>query len=456
MKHVNRHHLAMAPLLSILAMSPAVMDKTYGARAIASEPVTVTVSTASSRSTPPESSGASTNKPSPSVVTRPGAAPASTPVTKPIASTPAVSTPSTPSTPSTVTSSEAAKPDKESRPHRRIHQLAEKVDRESLQRDANLTLEQFKEKSDELKAKLILERREFKKDEADKEVVEGQRRKLEGLTQDLLVVEANYKKLKEKDQLPKADDEASLKIIADSKDLLEELLTDLESNELLVDKGGKRSEETARTGQSTTGRTVEITMTPPGGRAGGGQARTEATTERPPKEECETEERNRLLTRQVEELTRQQTQIMQQMMSMQQMMMMQQQQSQMAQLQQFMSNGPGFNNSPYQYHQPTTAGNWVYYPSGFQPQQPNIFAQPQMGAQQQQGVFPDQMHQQMPMQGQQWGLRPTQTFADPRFQAMPPQTGSFGGDALSYNFGSPGPQQQSPVYGPQRPMFPQG
>jgi hypothetical protein len=137
------------------------------------------------------------------------------------------------------------------------------------------------------------------------------------------------------------------------------------------------------------------------------------------------------------------------------MMMMQQQQNQMAQLQQYMSNGPGFNTSPYQYQQPTTAGNWVYYPSGFQPQQPNIFAQPQMWAQQQ-GMFPDQIHQQMPMQGQHWGLRPAQPFADPRYHSIPPQAGSFGGDALSYNFGSPGTLQQSPVYGPHLPMYPQG
>ncbi len=342
----------------------------------------------------------------------------------------------------------APKPEKESRPHRRIHLLAEKVDREALQRDANLTLEQFKEKTDELKAKLILERREFKKDEANKEVVEDQRKKLEGLTQDLLVVEANHQKLKEKEQIPKADDDASVKIIGDSKDLLEGLLEDLEANELLVDNGGRRSEETS----SSTGRTVEIVLRPPGARAEGGRART-AETEEPPKEECEKDERNRILTRQVEELTRQQTQVMQQMMNMQQMMMMQQQQSQMAQLQQFMFNGPGFNSSPYQYHQPTAAGNWVYYPSGFQPQQPNIFAQPQIGPQQQQGVFPDQMHQQMQGQGQQWGIRPTQPFADQRYQAMPIQAGSFGEDALSYNMGVPPQRPASFTLPPQ--MYPQ-
>ncbi len=455
MKHVNRHHLAMAPLLSILAMSPAVMEKTFSDRSIASEPVTVPVSTASSgsastaRSAPASKPSSSTTNPSPPPT--PVAAGRSASVTV-AATTEAASTVSS-------GAAETVRPAKAARPHRRIEQLAEKVDREALQRDANLTLEQFKEKTDELKAKLILERREFKKDESNKEVVEGQRRKLEGLTQDLLVVEANHKKLKEKDQIPKVDDEASVKIIGDSKDLLEGLLQDLESNELLVDKGTRSSGSRASTSR---GRTVEITLSPPRTRSEGTQNRDNDRSEKPEKEECETEERNRLLTRQVEELTRQQTQIMQQMMSMQQMMMMQQQQSQIAHLQQYMFNGPGFNTSPYQYQQPTTAGNWVYYPSGFQPQQPNIFAQPQQGAQQQQGVFPDQMHLQMQpqqpaqMQGQQWGLRPGPSYADPRFQGMPIQTGNFGGDALSYNLGSPGPVQQAPMYGPPAPMFPRG
>jgi hypothetical protein len=444
MKHANRHQLALVPLLSILAMSPAAMEKTHGARFIASE--TVTVSAASS--TPPTAQSPRTTEPSaasdatPAKPAKPTSAPAAT----------ASTTPSFNETPKPAAS--AAQKVAAASPHRRLLQLAEKVDRESLQRDANLTLEQFKEKSDELKAKLILERREFKKDEGNNEIVEGQRKKLESLVVDLLVVEAGHKKLKEKNELPPADDDASKKIIADSKDLLEDLLGDLEYNELLVDKGGQRREETVRT-EPAQGRNVEVSLGRPPVRTGSDGAGT--SEERLRREECETEERNRILTRQVEELSRQQTQIMQQMMSMQQMMMMQQQQNQMAQLQQYMFNGPGFNSSPYQYNQPVTAGNWVYYPSGFQPQQPNIFAQPQLVAQQ--GVFPDQMHQQMPMPRPQWALQSGPSFADSRYQASPMQTGSFGGDAFGYNFG-PQMQPQMPVqaqvYGPQLPFAPQG
>lgn len=144
------------------------------------------------------------------------------------------------------------------------------------------------------------------------------------------------------------------------------------------------------------------------------------------KEVCEQDEKVQALTKQVEQLLADQRQIMLTMMSMTQgmMTMIQNQQNQNPWAPYMNSMGM---QSPYQYQSPVTAGNWVYYPQGFQPNQINIFAQPQMQAQQpmmqqQGGIFPDQMH----MQQSSWGLQPQQ-----------------------YNFGQAQPMQ------PQQAMMPQ-
>lgn len=111
---------------------------------------------------------------------------------------------------------------------------------------------------------------------------------------------------------------------------------------------------------------------------------------------------------------------------------------------------------PYQYNAPMTAGNWVYYPQGFQPQQSNIF----MGGTQGSGIYPDSMQgwnmqptfniyggngntfngnmgapmggmgmgqQQVPSFGQGYGQAP-QMSAQPMFTP-----GTFGGGTMSYN-----------------------
>lgn len=145
----------------------------------------------------------------------------------------------------------------------------------------------------------------------------------------------------------------------------------------------------------------------------------EKKEEKKSEEVCEQDEKVQALSGQVEALVAQQNQIMQSMLNMTQMMMMQ---SMMIQQQMMLSqmNSMGTQNSPYQYANQTTAGNWVYYPQGFQPQQPNIFAQPQMG-----GFYPDQAHSN-------WNLTP----------------GTFGpmslGNGMNYDM-TPGAAPQMPV-----------
>lgn len=151
-------------------------------------------------------------------------------------------------------------------------------------------------------------------------------------------------------------------------------------------------------------------------------AADEAKKDEPKKEEakkevCAAEEQNKLLTAQIQDLMKQQNQILQAMINMTNMMTSMYQQQQ--QPNPFYSNGPGWQSSPYQYNQPTVAGNWVYYPTGFQPQQQNIFANPQPT---QQGFYPDQVH------GSSWGLQPSYNLrasaVEPQGAVAPPASAS--------------------------------
>ncbi len=153
---------------------------------------------------------------------------------------------------------------------------------------------------------------------------------------------------------------------------------------------------------------------------------------------CALEEQNKLLQTQLQGFVQQQSLIMQQLMQLSQMVMMQS-----------MYRTPDTFNyrDAYQYHQPQTAGNWVYYPNGLQPIQPgqqvpgqmnqsNIFGlnqQPQMGMMGGYGMgMPQAPQMQQPgmlNQGGQWGLTP---------QIGPGQTpGNFGMEAMSFNMSSP-------------------
>ena len=154
-------------------------------------------------------------------------------------------------------------------------------------------------------------------------------------------------------------------------------------------------------------------------------------------EVCEQDEKVKALTSQVEQLVASQNQIMQSMLNMSQMMMMQ---SMMMQQQMMMSqfNSMGTKTSPYEYASQTTAGNWVYYPSGFQPQQQNIFAQQGQQPLAQQGFYPDQAHAQPQAMQSSWNLQPG-TF------------GMFNMNNVGFNMGSQG---QAPV-GMNQAQFPQ-
>lgn len=405
MKNFNRNHLAILPLLSILAMSPSVMESNFASRAIASvDPETKT--------------------------------------------------------------EVKTEVNEEVKGHPKYEALVSKVDQNAIMKDVSLDIEKFKAKREELKSKLSKEREEFKKDQSDKDIVAEQRKNVESLVIDIILVEGGLKDLQEKKAIETSEEEISSKLLSESKDIIEGILTDLEANEVLVAKANepkpeepKAEEEKPVIADNEEPKKEEPKVEEPKVEepkkevvvvseepkkeepkkeeetkpvvADKEEPKKEEAKEEPKKEVCEADEKNKVLTTQVEELMKQNQQILQTMMGMAQMMVSMHQQTQNQNIYQQYQQMPMPN--PYMYQQPMSAGNWVYYPSGFQPQQQNIFAQPQQQPlQQQMSMYPDQMHQQQP----QWNLRPSQYFGDQRFQSQPLMPGTFGNEAFTFNMGN--------------------
>lgn len=397
MKRFNHHKLAILPLLGILAMSPSVMSSKFASRGIAS---------------------VEDGKPE---------------VKREV--------------------KEEAKKEESKTP--KLDALVSKVDPKSIMKDIDNSVEKFSKKRDELSAKILKEREDFKKDQSDKAVVAEQRLRIESLVPELLLVEASLKDLQEKKAIEQAADESSSKLISTSKDVVESLLVDLDVNEKLVAKASEpKVEEPKKEEPKVAEEPKKEEVKKEEVKKEVAEDKKEEKKDEAKKEEksdsekllCEVQEQNKILTKQVEQLINDQKQLMNTFMGMAQMMVGMYQQQQANQHNPYYQNGPGMNSSPYQYNAPMSAGNWVYYPQGFQPQQQNIFAQPQpqMG-----GYYPDQMHMQQqqgqPQVGGQWGLQPQMNFqipsyGDQRYQQYPQFTpGSFGDSQFSFNMQNPLP-----------------
>jgi len=351
MKHFNRSHLAIVPLLSILAMSPSVMESTYSYRSIASVEV-------------------------------------------------------------------ENEPVKKDAPVR-YEALVSKIKPESLLKNENPELEKIKESGEKLHQDLSQTREEFKKDLSDKKLVAEQRTKIEELVIKSHLLKLDIDQLQSKQASESDEVKQEKTCLEESIMTIEGLLADLEANEALVAAADSQPAEDEP-------KKEEIPAV----------ADKPATTEEPKKSDllCELEEQNKVLTTKLEKLVEDQSKIMQTVLGMAQMMVSMFQQQQQTQMPNpYYANGPGFQN-PYQYQQPTTAGNWVYYPSGFQPGQNNIFAQGPQQFQQYQpqqpqgGFYPDQVHQ------SNWNLQPQMNFApDPRYNVQNIPMGTFGSTPFSYD-----------------------
>lgn len=319
----------------------------------------------------------------------------------------------------------------------RYEALVSKVDKESLLKDENVSLEKVQKKDKELKEKLALVKSKFNKEVSDKEEVLAQRKSLEDLVVEVLVVENQLQDLKEKELIKAEEEELSLKSVVEHKTSLEELLGELDKNETLVASSEVSEEAPVEPKDDVIAEEEPVVVA---------EEEPKKPQEEGKKEEevCASDARYELLTKQMEQLMNDQKQILMAMLNMSQTMM------QMMQRQ--MQPNPMLGNnlpSVYQYHTQQTAGNWVYYPSGFQPGQPNIFAQgPQAQAPQAQGFYPDQAHQQIQAQAptqqpqmqmnpqNNWNLMPQPQFQmDPRMTPMPQEPGVFGNEAFSFNMG---------------------
>lgn len=379
MKSFNRHSLAILPLLSILAMSPSVMLESHTHRGIAS-----------------------------------------------------------------VIEENSVEVEKKEE-FKKFKEYSSKVDPKIIIRNENLTIDDLKKQESELKLKLSEIKIDEKKSDLKKEAVAEDRKAREALVVDLLFIEDGLTGLSEGEKIELADKEALEKSIVEHKTKIEELLNDLEKSEEILAQAEEPKSEEPKLADEEPKKEEPKKEEPKLADEEPKKEEPKLAVEEPKKEEtkkdiCEAEEKNALLTKQIEQLLNDQKQIMQTMLGMAQMMVSMHQQSQGQQ--QGIYQNPYVN--PYQYHQPMTAGNWVYYPQGFQPQQPNIFAQPQMMQPQGQGGFyPDQAHQQS-----QWNLAPQYNIhADPRYTVQPITPGSFGVDAFTYNLGNQSPGNPMPVMG---------
>lgn len=309
--------------------------------------------------------------------------------------------------------------------HPKLKEITSKTDTEQLYIDPNLDSAKLKIKRDELKVNLLKAKEDFKKGLKDEKLVEQQRREVEDLVVQLLLVEGGLKELQRDEKVHDSEVEETNKLVSEAQDILEGLIVELKANEELVSSSKKEDVvEVASVKEKKA--TVPVAKEE--------ESSAEETNQSNKEEEavvCD-HDKNQVLTEQLDNLLAQQNKVLAQLLNMSQMMSMQtmmfQQQMMSQQMGQFNSLG---TRTPYQYASETAAGNWVYYPGGTSQGQANIFS-PQVGS----GYYPDQTHQSS------WNLRPQMSFENrPSFGAQAPQNGNFGMN--SFNF-----ENQAPVAQP--------
>jgi flagellar motor protein MotB len=159
---------------------------------------------------------------------------------------------------------------------------AEKIDRSQIQIPSDLDLSAFSKKGDEFREKLLKERKNYKVDETNKEAVDIQKKVLEELVAGLVELEENVKILKEKKAWDEIGEEIAQKTMAELKTTLESLLQDEIENELIVLKDKSKTQASSSV--------------------------------------CDLEEKNKILTKQVEDLLAEQKRILESMTGMSTMM----------------------------------------------------------------------------------------------------------------------------------------
>jgi hypothetical protein len=307
---------------------------------------------------------------------------------------------------------------------------AAKIDRSKIEIDADLDLDCFSERGEAFRERLLEERKDYKVDVVDKDAVAAQRARLTGLVSGLVDLEVDMAALKEKKAWDPTGEEIANNTMNELKVTLESLLQDEIENELAVLKDSMKPE-------------VEVAVTP----------EVIVKEEEPKKEEpviCEAEERNKVLTKQVEDLLAEQKKIMETMLGMSNMMIQMNQNMQMAQQQQqytipsWLMSG-SLVNPQLQY--PYMGSPTIIMMVGNSQAPQSFFGgqgqQPQMGQQSYDQNMQSGQYQMPQQQGGYYNQSPYMN--DPRYSMPSPMIpGSFGNDPFQYNFG-PGPSNQLPI-----------
>lgn len=305
--------------------------------------------------------------------------------------------------------------------HPKYEARASKIDRTKIEIDKDLDLNCFSERGEALRERLMTERKEYKVDLVEKDGVAAQKARLQGLVSSLVEFEEDMKALKEKKAFEPEGEKIAEGTINELKTTLESLLIDEIENELNVLKAEHKQDDEEKP------EVVVETPKPP--------VQTEAE-----KQLCELEDKNKVLTKQVEDLLAQQKTIMETMLGMNKMMiqMNQQMQQQQQGIPQWLLSGSMMNP---QLLYPTTHGTTIIMVGGQQsmPQQ-SFIGQNTLN----QGAFQYQQPQ-MPQMPQYPQPQSPYMEYDPRYslpQSVVP--GSFGQSPFQFSFGTT-PFNQLPI-----------
>ncbi|MBA2405601.1 MAG: hypothetical protein H0V66_12565 [Bdellovibrionales bacterium] len=320
--------------------------------------------------------------------------------------------------------------------HPKYEARAAKIDRTKIEIDKDLDLTCFSERGEALRTRLLQERKDYKVDVIEKDAVAAQQARLEGLVSGLVSLEVDMAALKEKKAWesqqaagePNVGEEIANKTMAELRTTLESLLQDEVENELAVLKAKiKKEEETpVVVKEEEKPKTSEDVI-------------------------CELEDKNKVLSKQVEDLLAEQKKIMETMLGMSNMMVQMNQRMQMPQQQQQQYTIPGWAMSgslvnPYVQYPYNSAPTIIYMNGASSQQGPQLG---QMNYQQNlaSGQFhypyqqqPQYQQQFQPQQDQQYGFnQPQYQLPQTQYYSQPNQlqAGSFGSDPLSFNFGAP-------------------
>ncbi len=288
--------------------------------------------------------------------------------------------------------------------HPKYEARAAKIDRTKIEIDKDLDLTCFSERGEAFRTRLLKERKDYKVDLVEKDAVAAQKARLQGLVSSLVDLEVDMVALKEKNAWEPNGEEIANTTMAELKTTLESLLQDEIENELAVLKDQIKKDETPVVVKVETKEDDKI---------------------------CDLEEKNKVLTQQVEDLLAQQKKIMDTMLGMNSMMVQMNQQMQMPQqhysIPSWLMSG-SLVNPQFQY--PYNSGPTIIMMGG------GSDYGPQMG---------QQNYQQNGQSGQFQYQQPQQQYIAPYSRPDQFVAGNFGGNnSQFFNFGS-GPNNVLPI-----------